>query len=79
MSKQKRRREENAEGENSESVKRKLSGDTTILTKPKGIVCPKCGGTNLLVWRTVHVRGAIARTRICRDCGKRFVTAEKIR
>lgn len=43
-----------------------------------GIRCPKCGCRDLLTGNTIKQLGRIIRYRICRYCGKRIRTKEKI-
>jgi len=43
-----------------------------------GLVCPKCGCRHLPVYYTRRDSRTIRRTRVCRHCGYRLVTREKI-
>jgi DNA-directed RNA polymerase subunit RPC12/RpoP len=45
----------------------------------KGIECPRCGCRHLLVDTTRRSSGQITRYRMCRWCGHRIVTYEKVR
>lgn len=58
----------------------------TRTEKTKGIECPNCGCNHLLSedgkpWKvtdTIQQSGFIIRKRICRNCGKRITTRERI-
>lgn len=44
----------------------------------RGIACPRCQCTDLRAYRTTRYPGRITRVRICRACGRRVVTHERL-
>lgn len=57
-----------------------------MTVKQKGIECPNCGCSHLLsedgkpwdVTKSVPQSGFIVRKRVCRNCGKKVTTRERI-
>lgn len=46
--------------------------------KPKGVACPKCGGIRLRVFRTLRYARGVVRVKLCKTCGHRFRTVERV-
>jgi hypothetical protein len=44
-----------------------------------GVTCPKCGCGHCPVWYTRAKPNGVVRKRICRHCGKEFITVETTR
>ena len=43
-----------------------------------GIRCPDCACAHFTVWRTRPMPRGIRRERICRNCGRKVITTEKM-
>ena len=43
-----------------------------------GLACPACGYRHLPVWYTRQKPGHVLRVRVCRHCGKRIPTRERL-
>jgi len=43
-----------------------------------GIICPKCGCRDWRVTNTIVHNGSIIRYRVCRNCGRKVRTKERI-
>jgi transcriptional regulator NrdR family protein len=43
-----------------------------------GICCPRCGCADLKTSHTIKQPGGVKRYRVCRHCGTRLVTREKV-
>lgn len=46
--------------------------------EPAGLACPKCGCHHFEVERTKPMVGRIMRRRVCRHCGRKVTTYEKL-
>jgi len=42
------------------------------------MLCPVCGEDDNRVWYTREIDDGLKRLRICKHCGARFITVEKI-
>jgi DNA-directed RNA polymerase subunit RPC12/RpoP len=43
-----------------------------------GLACPSCGCRHLPVWYTRQKPGYVLRVRLCRHCGRRVATRERL-
>jgi len=43
-----------------------------------GLACPSCGCRHLPVWYTRQKPGYVLRVRLCRHCGRRLTTRERL-
>lgn len=50
----------------------------TAEDKPRGIECRKCGCAHMPVQATRRKRGYVLRIRVCRNCGKRHLSRERL-
>lgn len=43
-----------------------------------GVKCPECNCADMRVYRTIRHQDRIVRVRVCRHCGRRVVTYERL-
>lgn len=60
----------------SDAKKAQSDGDKT--DPPKGVRCPSCGCGHAPVYKTRERLSQVMRIRVCRHCGRQFVTRERV-
>lgn len=57
---------------------RKPNATPPCPAEPRGLQCPECGCAHLPVHYTRKRNSHIQRVRLCRNCGRRIVTRERL-